>query len=1699
MDAKVFAYLFLLLSAELLENVNFVCSHVDCKILQKDGACYLPDNLMNHASLAMNIYYQCNGRKPWTCHFSNSGLITLTDPSYGEDKTMVDSVPEREGVRGVVEEGMGTGSQEGPSAPAPLTQPNPLDFIKENIDVLRTLTKEYDKQAQTKATPKKLTYGDFEEEGSGSSARRGLSKTKAKEGRAKSSSRRSEERGTSLDSDYKEGSEDVCEDLNTPYKRPKPTPFTSRITRFKYLRRAKLPRNIKVYEGNKDLEDHLGIISGAAEHEERPMPIWLEFSQHKRYAKDPNEIHSIKRRPNEVLQAFIDRFNSEISHIKCMTPVLRIFAFMHDHGQPELAKKLNKKIPKIVDGMLKRVRAFIRAEVATGSGEIVRVPQRDKGVVQIRCYDRGIQGPKDLYNCGSSLETMYEHCFRSFGAHTRSKLKKSSAHLVRFSGESYHPLGLVDLRVTMGEPGRSKAVLSEFAIVKCRSPCNIILGRTWMRGHEMPVTINDKLAVGCKQKLVEIIQRNVDVFSWTSVVDQRRVVKEKVFEWLKARIIRRVKYPGWATNSIPINKRMELSKRKTAFNTKEGLYCHTHMPKGLKNSEATYQRMMDKDVEETLRKLQRVNIKLNPIECTFRMEEGKFLGYTVTIDGINDDQKKEKVEKQVVEKFLEKKEQVSKVSKKVKNEAFRTKEGPSEELVRGPRLIVYRQLNVFSCQDLVFSVFIEELIVVIKFWLKLGSLPIQEKLVGASNYRSWKRSKEICLSIKRKLSFMKVTIPKPVVMPLTPENNVARTANAVEIEMCKTCYNRVISWIMSSVCESIAKSVMFIRNASEIWSQLKTRFSLSNESRKYKLSKDTFGISQQGNSVSEYYTRMECVWEELDSMNNLPRLVTFTPKMLVFLCDVEKEKEEQILFQFLNGVDDCYSAQRKSQKDVFSNGLTMIDSTTLFSKNAGKEKCSICGFKWHPPDKCWEKVGKSCSNSVFKMIHIDTYGLYKVPTNGKFKYLLTIVDYYSRETWTYLMIHKSNALEIIKAFLKFVELQFETKVNCIRSHNTLEFVKGPCALCLVDKGIEHHTSCPDRPQQNGRVERKHKYILEVARALRFQASLPLRFRGDCVTTATYLINRIPSSVLQNKTPYEMLLKKVTYCSNLRVFGCFAMAANPLRIADKFAPRGVSSAMNGWEITHMDVSNAFLHRDLFEEVYMQLLMGYVGQDDLMTTGNDTEQVKTLKRQLSSQFHKKDLGDFHYFLGFKVTKAEAGLFVSQKKFTIEMLQEAGVMHSRPYKLPMDPNLKLQANVGCLTNLPLLLKNFLKPLTAMKYSSSSLSEYECSSLALDREEMRDEKNRLDHLKQDQTTLVIKRFSKRRKVFRERKKTEKIRAKREEDIVRENVIICDGHPDQPVTINRKLSVGWIIRRDQDPGWVTNAISIKQKDGTWQVRIDFTTLNNVYPKAMYPFHEVEEKLRSFIGHRYKCFLWPPKEGSQVRMFKGDEEKTAFQTEDGVYYHAHMTKGLKNSGATYQRMMDRVPTEKKRRTVEVYLEEMVIKSKFLGYMVTMDGIKAHPKKRRTITERKLEIPIHNANRPLQGMEICYTSTEKTVLTLVHTERWLRKTFSNYKFNVITNDPREQILKIPWASGWLALWEIELKTYYSFVPSEGKSKGQVAEKFLVKKEQVSKVSKKGDNEAFGTKEGTLRRVSSKPKGMEVVHRKRSQQGGLRRMV
>ena len=106
---------------------------------------------------------------------------------------------------------------------------------------------------------------------------------------------------------------------------------------------------------------------------------------------------------------------------------------------------------------------------------------------------------------------------------------------------------------------------------------------------------------------------------------------------------------------------------------------------------------------------------------------------------------------------------------------------------------------------------------------------------------------------------------------------------------------------------------------------------------------------------------------------------------------------------------------------------------------------------------------------------------------------MTAVDDFTRATWTYLLKHKSQSVACIQAFCSYASTQFGSEVQNIRSDNALEFDSLPCQDYFAKAGIIHQTSHVDRPQQNEVVERKHRHLLKISRALRFHASLPLHF------------------------------------------------------------------------------------------------------------------------------------------------------------------------------------------------------------------------------------------------------------------------------------------------------------------------------------------------------------------------------------------------------------------------------------------------------------------------------------------------------------------------------------------------------------------------------------------------------------------------------
>ncbi|GJU35252.1 ribonuclease H-like domain-containing protein [Tanacetum coccineum] len=114
-------------------------------------------------------------------------------------------------------------------------------------------------------------------------------------------------------------------------------------------------------------------------------------------------------------------------------------------------------------------------------------------------------------------------------------------------------------------------------------------------------------------------------------------------------------------------------------------------------------------------------------------------------------------------------------------------------------------------------------------------------------------------------------------------------------------------------------------------------------------------------------------------------------------------------------------------------------------------------------------------------------------------------------------------------------------------------------------------------------------------------------------------------------------------------------------------------VNNWPLYQLDVNNAFLYGDLYEDVYMTLPDGYNDENKskVFITRNDDVGIKEFKIFLSTKFMIKDLGVLKYFLGIKIVENDFGLCMSQRKYCLELLYEYGLLAARPVDIPLPGN--------------------------------------------------------------------------------------------------------------------------------------------------------------------------------------------------------------------------------------------------------------------------------------------------------------------------------------------------------------------------------------------------------------------------------------------
>ncbi|XP_052730552.1 uncharacterized protein LOC108324378 [Vigna angularis] len=213
------------------------------------------------------------------------------------------------------------------------------------------------------------------------------------------------------------------------------------------------------------------------------------------------------------------------------------------------------------------------------------------------------------------------------------------------------------------------------------------------------------------------------------------------------------------------------------------------------------------------------------------------------------------------------------------------------------------------------------------------------------------------------------------------------------------------------------------------------------------------------------------------------------------------------------------------------------------------------------------------------------------------------------------------------------------------------------------------------------------------------------------------------------------------------------------------------------------------------------------------------------------------------------------------------------------------------------------------------------------------------------------------------------------------------------------KLKKAGFVREVTYTTWLANVVMVKKANGKWRMCTDYTDLNKACPKDSHPLPSIDALVDGASGHRVLSFLDAYSGYNQIPMYGPDVEKTAFITEKSNFCYEVMSFGLKNAGATYQRLMDRIFRDQIGRCMDVYVDDMVVRSadgeghlrdleevfrqvrkfgmrlnpakctfgvaagKFLGFMLTSRGIEANPDK----CEAILEMPSPTTLKEIQRL------------------------------------------------------------------------------------------------------------------------------------
>nr|GEX78592.1 hypothetical protein [Tanacetum cinerariifolium] len=224
--------------------------------------------------------------------------------------------------------------------------------------------------------------------------------------------------------------------------------------------------------------------------------------------------------------------------------------------------------------------------------------------------------------------------------------------------------------------------------------------------------------------------------------------------------------------------------------------------------------------------------------------------------------------------------------------------------------------------------------------------------------------------------------------------------------------------------------------------------------------------------------------------------------------------------------------------------------------------CSSCELR-KAKRKSFQSKTTPSSKRRLQLLHMDLCDPMRVASiNGK-KYVLVIVDDYSRYTWTHFLRSKDETPEVLIAFLRLVQRGLHAQVKIVRTDKGTEFLNKTLHAYFAFEGILHQTSVDRTPKQNDVVERRNHTLVEAARTMLSAAKLSLFFWAEAITTACLTQNRSLVIPQHEKTPYHIINDQKPLVKFFHIFGSLCYIVRDSENLDKMKEKGDACIFVGY--------------------------------------------------------------------------------------------------------------------------------------------------------------------------------------------------------------------------------------------------------------------------------------------------------------------------------------------------------------------------------------------------------------------------------------------------------------------------------------------------------------------------------------------------------